>query len=72
MIEGEWRLAPTMMTTDANGLFSFDGFLGEYELSVGNQKTLFSLKDKGSPWSLSISRPGIAFECSFIDDRPTS
>ena len=50
LIKGEWWLAPTKMTTDANGQFSFTGFLGEYELSLGNQKTLFSLKDKGEAW----------------------
>ena len=47
LIKGEWWLAPTRLTTDAKGQFSFDGFLGEYELSLGSQKTLFSLKDKG-------------------------
>jgi endo-1,4-beta-xylanase len=47
LVKGEWWLAPTRMTTDANGQLSFAGFLGEYELSLGRQKATFSLKDKG-------------------------
>jgi endo-1,4-beta-xylanase len=47
LVKGEWWLAPTKMTTDANGQLSFAGFLGEYELSLGQQKVVFSLKDKG-------------------------
>jgi endo-1,4-beta-xylanase len=47
LAKGEWWLAPTRMTTDANGQLSFSGFLGEYELSLGQQKATFSLKDKG-------------------------
>ena len=47
LIKGEWWLAPTKMTTDANGQFVLKGFLGEYELLVGIQKTIFSLKEKG-------------------------
>ena len=47
LVKGEWWLAPTRMTTDANGQLFFTGFLGEYELSSGRQKTTFSLKDKG-------------------------
>ncbi len=47
LVKGDWWLAPTKMTTDANGQISFTGVLGEYELSLGNQKTTFSLKDKG-------------------------
>ena len=35
------------MTTDANGQVAFRGFLGEYELSIGNQKILFELAEKG-------------------------
>lgn len=47
LVKGEWWLAPTRMTTDANGQFSFTGFLGEYEVSQGSQKTTFSLNEKG-------------------------
>lgn len=47
LIKGEWWLAPTKFLTDANGQFTFDGFLGDYELLIGNQKTGFSLNEKG-------------------------
>lgn len=47
LIKGEWWLAPTKMTTDAHGQFSFTGFLGEYELSLEQQKTTFALTQKG-------------------------
>jgi GH35 family endo-1,4-beta-xylanase len=47
LIKGEWWLAPTKMTTDADGQFSFAGFLGEYELSLGIQQATFSLNEKG-------------------------
>ena len=46
LIKGEWWLAPTKMTTDANGQFSLTGFLGEYELSLGNRRATFSLTEK--------------------------
>ena len=47
LIKGEWWLVPTKMTTDANGQFSFTGFLGEYELSLDNQRATFSVTEKG-------------------------
>ena len=47
LIKGDWWLAPTKLMTDANGQFSFTGFLGEYEVSLGTRKTIFSLKEKG-------------------------
>jgi GH35 family endo-1,4-beta-xylanase len=47
LIKGEWWLAPTKMTTDANGQFSFTGFLGEYQLSLGKQQATFELTEKG-------------------------
>jgi GH35 family endo-1,4-beta-xylanase len=47
LVKGDWWLAPTKMTTDASGQFSFSGFLGEYEVSLGTRKTIFSLKEKG-------------------------
>jgi endo-1,4-beta-xylanase len=47
LIKGEWWLAPTKMTTDANGQISFTGFLGEYEVSFDRQHVAFEVKDKG-------------------------
>ncbi len=47
LIKGEWWLAPTKMTTDANGQISFTGFLGEYEVSLDKQHVAFAIKDKG-------------------------
>ena len=47
LVKGEWWLPRTKFLTDANGQFTFTGFLGNYELLVGNQKTVFSLREKG-------------------------
>ena len=47
LIKGEWWLAPTKMTTDANGQISFTGFLGEYEVLLDRQRIAFTVKDKG-------------------------
>lgn len=47
LIKGEWWVPPTKFTTDANGQITFDGFLGDYELSIGDQKAIFPLKEKG-------------------------
>ena len=47
LVKGEWWLPPTKFITDANGQFTFNGFLGEYELSISNQKTIFPLREKG-------------------------
>jgi len=47
LIKGEWWLAPTSMTTDANGQFTFTGFLGDYTLTIGSQRIPFSLQQKG-------------------------
>jgi len=47
LVKGEWWLAPTKFVTDANGQFTFDGFLGDYELSLAKQKQGFSLSEKG-------------------------
>ena len=54
LIKGEWWLPPTKLTTNADGQFIFDGYLGEYELSLGSQKFAFSVKEKGKS-SISIS-----------------
>ena len=48
LIKKDWWLAPTRLVTDAGGQFVFSGFLGEYEVSLGNQKTTFSLMEKGA------------------------
>jgi endo-1,4-beta-xylanase len=48
LIKGEWWLPLTKFTTDANGQFTFNGFLGDYELSIGDQKTTFALREKGA------------------------
>jgi len=44
LIKGEWWLPPTRMTTDAQGRLSFAGFLGAYEVSLGNEHKSFSLR----------------------------
>jgi endo-1,4-beta-xylanase len=49
LVKGEWWLSPTKMTTDANGRFSFNGFLGDYEVTLGSKKAIFSIKEKGKP-----------------------
>jgi endo-1,4-beta-xylanase len=54
LIKGEWWLSPTRMTTDANGKFVFNGFLGEYELSTEHQRCTFSVQEKGEA-SISIN-----------------
>jgi endo-1,4-beta-xylanase len=46
LVKEEWWLAPTQMTTNASGQFSFSGFLGEYEVSLESRKKAFSLRDK--------------------------
>jgi endo-1,4-beta-xylanase len=47
LVKGEWWLKQTKMTTDADGQINFTGFLGDYEVSLGSQKSSFSLKEKG-------------------------
>ncbi len=47
LIKGEWWLAPTKMTTDANGQISFRGFLGEYEIALDSQHIPFVVKETG-------------------------
>lgn len=49
LIKGEWWLPPTPMTTDARGQFTLTGFLGDYELSIGNRRVSFSLHEKDQP-----------------------
>lgn len=47
LIKGEWWLAPTRFVSDERGQVRFDGFLGEYELSLDDKKTVFALDAKG-------------------------
>jgi GH35 family endo-1,4-beta-xylanase len=47
LIKGEWWLSPTTMTTDDQGRITVEGFLGDYEISYGDQNILFSLDKKG-------------------------
>lgn len=47
LVKGEWWLPLTKIITDANGQFTINGFLGEYELSISDQKTIFSLREEG-------------------------
>lgn len=47
LVKGEWWLAPTRITTDSVGQVTFDGFLGEYELSIDGRKNTFSLDANG-------------------------
>jgi hypothetical protein len=54
LVKGEWWLPPTRITTDANGQFTLNGFLGTYELLLDNQKTIFSLNEKGET-SISVN-----------------
>jgi hypothetical protein len=47
LIKGEWCLPPTPMTTDADGRLRFNGFLGGYEVSAGEESATFRLERKG-------------------------
>lgn len=47
LVKGEWWLAPTRFSTDANGQLSFTGFLGDYEISLDKAKASFHLNTKG-------------------------
>jgi hypothetical protein len=49
LIKGEWWIAPTKLTTDANGQIQFHGFLGEYELDVDGSKKSFSVTKENAP-----------------------
>ena len=46
LVKGEWWMSPTRVTTDGNGQFSLEGFRGEYQVSMGPQKSTFSLDEK--------------------------
>lgn len=47
LIRGEWWLEPTTMRTDEEGKIRFNGFLGEYQLSVAGRTASFHLDDPG-------------------------
>ena len=47
LIKGDWWLSPTKMTTDAEGRLRFRGFLGDYEVGVGERKVAFRLERAG-------------------------
>jgi hypothetical protein len=57
LIKREWWLKPTTMTTDADGHLRFKGFLGDYEVSVGDRKAAFRLDRKG-PAAVQVQLPG--------------
>jgi endo-1,4-beta-xylanase len=48
LVKGEWWLAPTTMTTDAEGRFRFNGFLGDYEVTAGGDRAAFKLDAAGA------------------------
>ena len=47
LVKGDWWLPPTRMTTDERGQFTFTGFLGKYDLTLGKETAQFSLMDAG-------------------------
>jgi GH35 family endo-1,4-beta-xylanase len=47
LVKGEWWLSPTSMTTDEHGQLVWTGFLGDYDLRLGNEVTTFSLTAPG-------------------------
>jgi endo-1,4-beta-xylanase len=47
LVKGEWWLSPTKLMTDERGQFTITGFLGDYELALGNDKTTFLLPNAG-------------------------
>lgn len=47
LVKGEWWLSPTTMTTGENGQLTFTGFLGTYELTLGDTKVTFELDRAG-------------------------
>jgi GH35 family endo-1,4-beta-xylanase len=49
LVKGEWWLSPTRMSTDSAGQLTFEGFPGQYELLLDNQRVVFSLESKGQP-----------------------
>ena len=46
LLEKRWHTEETL-NTDADGKFSFRGFYGDYELTVGGKKASFKLSKNG-------------------------
>ncbi|MCI3923150.1 endo-1,4-beta-xylanase [Paenibacillus sp. TRM 82003] len=53
LIKSDWHTNATM-TTDENGMVSFEGFLGEYELVCGDGKVSFTLEKNDEPSCLTL------------------
>jgi GH35 family endo-1,4-beta-xylanase len=47
LVKGEWWFKETTLSTNEHGEITFTGFLGDYELSVGDTKASFALLNKG-------------------------
>jgi endo-1,4-beta-xylanase len=47
LIKKDWWYPPTRLTTDGSGRISFSGWLGDYQVTLGNQKMTFSLEKPG-------------------------
>jgi endo-1,4-beta-xylanase len=45
LIKEEWWLAPTELTTDAEGRFALEAFAGDYELTAGDRQAIFKLDE---------------------------
>lgn len=54
LVKGDWWLFPTQFTTNESGQFTFTGFLGEYDLTIGDSKLSLSLEDAG-PTAVSLA-----------------
>ena len=48
LVREEWWTKESTFITDQNGHIEFTGFLGEYEISLGDKKASFALSDKDS------------------------
>jgi GH35 family endo-1,4-beta-xylanase len=47
LIKGDWWLAPTTLRTDAEGRVAFQGFLGDYQVALGDSRVPFRLDRPG-------------------------
>ena len=48
LIKGDWWLPPTPMTTDADGRLRVSGWLGDYEITIGDRGVGFSIDRAGA------------------------
>ena len=48
LIKGAWWLAPTPVTTDADGRLRVSGWLGDYEITIGDRGVGFSIDRAGA------------------------